>query len=87
MAIPEPCHPPPLLTVARTPPSPHPRPNPAPPSSRPARPLLRSNVFNFPRALNVFIASDSTAGVGVSLGYGFVPGSDSKASSGHIFMT
>ncbi|GFR51617.1 hypothetical protein Agub_g14043 [Astrephomene gubernaculifera] len=42
-------------------------------------------VADFPRSINVFVASDSTSGV--PLGYAYVPGSDLYPEFGHIFVT
>ncbi|GLC40056.1 hypothetical protein PLESTM_000987100 [Pleodorina starrii] len=48
---------------------------------------ISSLVSDWPRCINVFIASDSTASSSVPLGYAFVPGSDLNPSGGHVFMT
>ncbi|KAG2425457.1 hypothetical protein HXX76_013667 [Chlamydomonas incerta] len=44
-------------------------------------------LVDWPRSINVFVASDSLAGTNVPLGYAYVPGSDLKAVNGHVFIT
>ncbi|KAG2440670.1 hypothetical protein HYH02_010249 [Chlamydomonas schloesseri] len=48
---------------------------------------LSSVVVDWPRSINVFVASDSTAGAGVPLGYAWVPASDLQPDQGHVFIT
>ncbi|GFR51618.1 hypothetical protein Agub_g14044 [Astrephomene gubernaculifera] len=48
---------------------------------------MSSMVVDWPRTINVFVASDSTASSSVPLGYAFVPGSDITPSQGHVFIT
>ncbi|GFR53081.1 hypothetical protein Agub_g15789, partial [Astrephomene gubernaculifera] len=48
--------------------------------------LVGSMVADFPRSINVFVASDSTA-ASVPLGYAWVPGSDVFPEEGYVFMT
>ncbi|GIL80359.1 hypothetical protein Vretimale_12138 [Volvox reticuliferus] len=47
--------------------------------------FMYTSVWDYPRSVNVFIASDST--VGVPLGYAYVGGSDVFPESGHVFVS
>ncbi|GIL49175.1 hypothetical protein Vafri_5648 [Volvox africanus] len=47
--------------------------------------FMYTSVSDYPRSVNVFIASDSTAGV--PLGYAYVGGSDVFPENGHVFVS
>ncbi|KAG2488409.1 hypothetical protein HYH03_013093 [Edaphochlamys debaryana] len=51
------------------------------------RTFVNKLVADYPRSINVFIVSDSTLQNTVSLGYAYVPGSDTDPLYGHVFMT
>ncbi len=46
--------------------------------------------MSFPRAINVFVVSDASASDapdGLPLGFAYVPGSDSQAAQGVVFVS
>ncbi|GIL80393.1 hypothetical protein Vretifemale_9532, partial [Volvox reticuliferus] len=49
--------------------------------------FLASAVADFPRAINVFIVSDTTVMTNYPLGYSWTPGSDVIPKCGFVFMT